>query len=284
MKQDQKEKSRSRLRIVGLVILFIFVVALVLLSILMGYTVSWTGFGDFTTNSGEFVRGKTLWDWLELLVIPLSLVVGGYILNRSERDSERQRAEDRAKLEREIATDRQREATLQSYLDRMAELLLEKKLLSTKDKEIRDVARIRTLTVLRGLDAKRKRIVLFFLNEAGLIDSQKECLVDLMGADLTDMDLSGALLTHVNLRGADLSRSDFQEVVFDGCNLSDAKLISTNLKEVDFEGNIGPGLPTILFDADLSFANLTDAQVSIERLQTTKSLENAILPNGTIYT
>lgn len=60
---------------------------------------------------------KTLWDWMELLVIPLVLAIGALILNRSERETER-----------EITKDRQQEAALQFYLDRMSELLLEKKI------------------------------------------------------------------------------------------------------------------------------------------------------------
>lgn len=41
---------------------------------------SWVGFGDYTKPRGVDERGKTLWDWLELLVIPavLAAVPGGY--------------------------------------------------------------------------------------------------------------------------------------------------------------------------------------------------------------
>jgi hypothetical protein len=44
----------------------------------------WTG---FTTRrivhgeGGEVIPGKTLWDWLQLLVIPLALTVGAFALN-----------------------------------------------------------------------------------------------------------------------------------------------------------------------------------------------------------
>ncbi len=59
---------------------------------------------------------KTLWDWLQLLIIPAVLAVGGYIINltisRSEQEatkrraqSEREAVEKRAETEREIALD-----------------------------------------------------------------------------------------------------------------------------------------------------------------------------------
>jgi len=125
-----------------------------------------TGFGDFTKPTSDFIRGKTLWDWMELFLIPIFLASGAFLLNRSERQSEnrrveeraiveRKRAEERAILECEIATDRQQEAALQTYLDRITELLMGQKLLAPESEVARDVARIRTLTVLHGLDSRR---------------------------------------------------------------------------------------------------------------------------------
>ena len=105
---------------------------------------------------------KTLWDWMDLLIIPIFLAGGAFFLNRSERNTER-----------EIATDRQQEAALQLYLDRMADLLLKEKLQTAENKEVHDVATIRTLTVLRGLDSKRRGMVLRFLHEANLIINKK---------------------------------------------------------------------------------------------------------------
>lgn len=69
---------------------------------------------------------KTLWDWMELLIIPLVLAIGAFFLNRSERATERETTNKRAELEREIAKDRQQEAALQAYLDRMSDCCLRK--------------------------------------------------------------------------------------------------------------------------------------------------------------
>src|SRR5689334_14997912 len=102
---------------------------------------------------------KTLWDWMQLLIIPLFLTSGALLLNSSERNNER-----------ELATDHQQEAALQAYLDRMADMLLKDNLTSSSNTEVRKVARIRTLTVLQGLDVKRKATLLRFLYEAELIN------------------------------------------------------------------------------------------------------------------
>lgn len=226
-------------------------------------------------------EAKTLWDWMELLIIPLVLAGGVFFLNRSEKEIERKSVEDRAKLEREIATDRQQEVALQSYLDRMADLLFKEDLATLTNKERRKVARIRTLTVLRGLDVKRKGFVLLFLCEAGLIDSFKDTVIDLAGADFSDADLSDADIIHANLRGANFSGANLRRTIFDGADLSNALLINANLRGTDLEGRIGPGLPTRLYGADLSFADLTGAHITKEQLETVKSLKGATMPDGT---
>jgi len=202
---------------------------------------------------------KTLWDWMELLIIPLFLVGGAYFLNRSEQAIERKAAENRAELEREIALDKQQEEALQIYIDRMADLLLAAKLKTNKKKEVRDVARTRTLTVLSRLDGKRKAVVVLFLMEAGLITNKP--VVDISGANLRNVDLSfaelsGVYLHHVDLSGANLSYSDLS-----GADLSDTHLSDGFLRDEKH------ALPANLSNANLSGANLTRADLVRAKLR-----------------
>lgn len=68
----------------------------------------------------------------------------------------------------------QREAALQAYIEKMSTLLLTQNLGDfSEDEEVRKIARGRTLTVLRRLDAERKGRVLRFLHESGLVDKDK---------------------------------------------------------------------------------------------------------------
>ena len=236
--------------------LLISVAAIVILSalVLWGYTGTWTGFGDFTKPDGEFVRGKTLWDWMQLFIIPIFLSIGLFLLNRSERNSER-----------EIATDRQHEMALQSYLDRMADLLLKEKLLTTESEEVQKVARIRTLTALRGLDGKRKGLIVRFLYEADLIYKEKT-IIGLEGADLQDAELQGVNLQNANLCFANLRRVDLQDaylkdVGLQGAHLEDARLRGAQLEGADL-------MAAFLQHADLC-ANLQDANLQNADLQST---------------
>src|SRR5437763_13617366 len=90
------------------------------------------------------LRGKTLWDWLQLLIIPAVLAVGGYLFNYTT-----------SRTEREVTTDRQRQEALQTFIDKISELLLHEDLRDPDYKgEARTIIRARTLAVLPELDGK----------------------------------------------------------------------------------------------------------------------------------
>jgi uncharacterized protein YjbI with pentapeptide repeats len=171
--------------------------------IIGGYVFNWGWAG---------LSQKTLWDWLQLLVIPLALAVIAILFNRSER-----------KNEQRIASDNQQEAALQEYIKEMSEILLEKNLRKSEvDAEVRKIACIRTLTVLHRLDNSRKKNIVQFLYESGLID-KNEPIVNLRGANLNRVSLFGVSLDGTNLNGANLREA----------NLGGASLYGTNLQGAD---------------------------------------------------
>ena len=145
------------------VIFSIIIVWVIIALIFAGYWYwGWAGFA-----------GKTLWDWLNLLgVLAVPAVVGLATIWITERQGQTSEAANKQQHETDmqIAEDQQQEAALQTYFDKMSELLLEKRLReSEQNAEVRNIARARTLTVLRRLDAERNRSLLQFLSESGLI-------------------------------------------------------------------------------------------------------------------
>jgi hypothetical protein len=225
----------------------IILAVIFLIVVVGGYSGSWyfgwTGLADYTRPPGVDERGKTLWDWLELLIIPAVLAGGAMWFSRAEREAERG-----------IADDRLREAALQTYLDRMTHLLLEKELRTSKEEdEAHAVARARTLTVLRQLDGERKGTVLRFLSEARVI-SKSDPIVDLEGADLSKANLHKASLSAVNLCKVDLSKADLSEAM-----LYEADLHKADLRGVDLRSAIVLGAN---LDAELSGAKLTGIKYS----------------------
>ena len=202
----------------------------------------------------------------------------------------------------------QREAALQAYLDHLSQLLLAQNLRhSREDEEVRTIARARTLTVLRRLDAERKGSVLQFLHESTLLGKEGRILdvtgadlsrahlsrADLSGADLSHVDLSRAnlsgadlseailseaLLTRTNLSGTNLSGADLREADLMRANLRGADLIGAKLNEADLSGAFLSG--ALLTRADLSGANLSGAVVTPEQVTPTTSLQGTIMPDG----
>ena len=272
----------------------------------LGYSAEWTGFGEYTQTSLNAERGKTLWDWMELLIIPLVLAGGAFFLNQSERAVEREIVEKRAELERENAKDHQREQALQAYLDRMSELLINDSLQTTRKKSVRNVARTRTLSVLRDLDGRRKGEVIKFLHEAGLINNDKPIIelfkADLRGADLSYTNLRGASLYGANLEGANLEEINIvivtpefsgkatllvdergvryeepDEINFQGTNMQKTILRNANLIGADL-------LESNLEYADLSGADLRQSAIRWAAFEKSNiKLKDAIMPDGTIH-
>jgi len=259
------------------------------------------------TKTVAYQPGKTLWDWLQLLIIPAVLAVGGYLFNYTTSKNEQQSTQLRDQTERDIAADNQREAALQAYIDKMSELLLAQNLRNaSEDEEVQKIAqvrtlldlhgvpirsdlveaqkiaRVRTLTVLRRLDAVRKGSVLQFLHESGLIDKDKRII-----------DLSGADLSSANLRGANLFRTYLSEAYLRGAILIDAKLFEAKLFGADLRGadlsraNLR-GAKLIYADlsgaklifAFLSEADLSHATVTLEQIDQALSSTRAIMPDG----
>ncbi len=235
-------------------VILAIIALIIVLSILIwiGYKLVWTGFSN-----------KTLWDWMQLLIIPAILAGGAYWLNESARHREQAVTEQRAETERNIAADNRQEAALQTYLDRMAELFLDKKLRkSEENSEVRAVARARTLTVLQRLDKDRKGALLRFLHETDLINKDKT-VINLSGADLTEANLTETNLSGANLIGADLRWANLIKANLIGADLRWANLIKANLIGAELIG------------ADLYGANLIGADLS--RAKYTKN--NADLPD-----
>jgi uncharacterized protein YjbI with pentapeptide repeats len=233
-----------------------------------GYLVDWTGFKDFTPPNPDYVQAKTLWDWMDLLLIPFILALAAYVLNRSERQAERERAEETAKLERKIATDRQQELALQTYLDKMTDLLLREKLRTSMNNEARNMATIRTITLLRGLDANRRKFVLLFLKGSGLINLNP--IIDLQGADLSDIDTESADLSAAKLSGVNLDRSNLSKANLERADLSNTQLVAAQLNGAHLNrasllgANIHRGSlqEAQLREANLKGINLSSADLS----------------------
>jgi len=224
-----------------------------------------------------------------LAIIPVVIAIGAFLLNRAQRRNDLA-----------IENLRDQEGALQSYIDRMTELMLEHglgklkpgheieqyldrmtKLLfegeldQSREASLRDelwsglsgklaaIGRILTMTTLRRLDGGRKGILLQFLYEAELIVVKENTLappIILRDADLTKADLSEAFLSGADLTGADLS-----EAILTGADLSNATLTDVNLAGARLIGACLRG--SDLFSAKLPGTCLKKADLFGAKLQ-----------------
>jgi Pentapeptide repeats (8 copies) len=268
------------------------VVALAMLtSVLGGYVFGWEWTGIVKDDN---YHKRTLWDWLQLLIIPAVLAGGGLWFNQQQQ--ERQREDDRRQQERGLEIEKQRaqDEALQTYLDQIGQLLLDKDSplrKSTKDDEVRTLSRARTLTVLPRLDDARKGTVVQFLYEADLIttkttryipgkdtiDTPKESNIEdiqrwiqrwVIKPNTGDIQRWITRGRIVDLRGADLSRSSLGGTILDRAHLAGADLSGADLS--------GAHLTTyregFLRVADLSDTNLSGANLSNVTLASSASL------------
>jgi len=219
----------------------------------------WTGFGEIKTSGGESIRTpRTLWDWLQLLLLPAFLAGAAAWIVRSQQNREiehnkvdREIAERARQTDREIARDEQDQLALENYYDHMADLLLNHGLRSiTGDKdEERTVASARTLALLRSLNVTRKDQVIRYLYESGLIATPDPVII-LHGADLNGVHLFAVHLEQANLNKANLSGADLRTA-----SLDLAHMLETNLSDSD------------LFEADLRQAKLNSAKLNRANLK-----------------
>jgi uncharacterized protein YjbI with pentapeptide repeats len=216
-----------------------------------------------TIETIKYDDGKTVWDWLSLLGVPLSLAILGYVL----QEQQRKRADNETK-----------EEVLQTYFDRLSVLLIDRNLIALSNKSQSstitheeqelldsslDVIRARTLSILRRFenDAERKTSVIKFLIETDIIGKLK---LNLSGADLSGAELRFANLQGADLRFADLSGAELRFANLQGAYLRSAKLQGAYLNEAFLQG------------ADLTFANLQGAKLQGAKLQGAK-LQGAYL-------
>ncbi|HEX9987370.1 MAG TPA: pentapeptide repeat-containing protein [Chloroflexia bacterium] len=279
-------RLRWALIIAGSALLAIVVFSLL---VVLSLSLNWparTGFTDYTTPKSDtldYHPGKTLWDWLDLLVVPAVLVIGGIAFSWAERNSnnaiadrrivedrkiaEEQRSEDR-RIEAEriaeehrLQDDRIRDALLREYLDRMSDLLITHKLGSSNEGDPeRLVARARTVTILNALgqDGARKGNIVRFLYEAKLLNKANP-IVNLQGADLRHAGLIGANLSEANLNVTNLIEADFRGAKLNRADLSGADLSGAKLNRADLSGADLSG--AFLENAKLNWADLSGANL-----------------------
>lgn len=231
---------------------------------------------------------KTMWDWLQLLIVPFVLALAAFGLNLAQDQRNREDQQERA-----------REDTLRAYLQQMSDLITDHGLRTRvnvqqpindllQDARTREgvrtrsrvepqgdvvqrddapptaaqtLARTLTLVALRQLDPVRKGLVVQFLKESNLITVDPRQVEGVNSAESEMPEVPKVNLNQADLRGAVMPRG-LSSVEFDtegawsnraadfsGADLRDADFHEGYLYGVSFRGT------------DLRGADFTDAQI-----------------------
>lgn len=233
---------------------------------------------------------KTLWDWLNLLGVPLTVALVGIGYSISARQADLEITEKHRITDQKIADDRAMDGALQTYLAAMSVLLTDKGLNEQEPPDhVRNLARAYTMTVLNQVNGQRKGYVIRFLFEAGLVsapigtDKPKVAMhdanlreADLGAAKLPGIDLQYANLKSANLNGAILTGADLQHTRLEWADLRGADLRKAHL-QMAFMPMADLQMATLqgahLQKAQLPAANLRDAFLRGANLQETSLLQ-----------
>lgn len=225
----------------------------------------WTG---FYTNI-KYTK-KTLWDWMDLIIIPITIIIISYLFKEYEKNKD-------SKIEEEKFQNQ----SMESFIDIISDLIIKNDLLKSNVKnDIFTLIETRIKFVLEILDGSRKGQLLQFLLNIGLIKPNSKLALNAVNFDnamldgiiLNNIEIKGVYFRYSSINNSDLSNSNFNGCDFSNANLSNSKvencdfsyaffnnacLKNMNLTKVNFEG------------ADLTNANLNNSticQVQLDRI------------------
>lgn len=253
------------------------------------------------------------------LFVPLVIGVLTVVLplqqqNLSERQNENTKsiAFHNRLQDMELLRDQQRQAILNTYEQDLAQLLFKYKLISTnfstnatetgqttevgegtnnqqdddddEDQRISFILRTKTLHALRQLDPARKILLIQLIIDSGVVHRINISRADLSslifppGSHFNQLQFVGVIARNISLQRISLIESNFSHSIlddssFDYSNCSSSDFSYASLQRTDWRR-------TDVSQALFNYSNLLGAKITPQQLATVKSLQGAILPNG----
>jgi uncharacterized protein YjbI with pentapeptide repeats len=210
------------------------------------------GFGERRWKKApdeEIQPSKTVWDWLQLLIVPAMLAVIAVGYNAAQASREHEREDRRIREDRAIARAAAQDAAVLAYFAQGRDLILNQNLVASSPAA--ELARTKTLATVHRLDGTRKAEIVRFLFEANLL-ARKLQILNLAEADLRRLNLAyahipqdvslhdailrGARFDGTRLIGTDFTHADLQGASFRGALLGGVEFKGANLKGAVFDG------------------------------------------------
>lgn len=225
---------------------------------------------------------RTLWDWLQLLLVPIILIAGFGWLSFQQSQANLQLSLQQHDTALQIADAQQQAIILSTYESNIAEMMLHEGLRTSQPSStVALVAEVETATALRQLEPTGKGSLLRYLYETALINNNTHVII------LSQLDAHNANLINIDLRdtylfGLDMHGADMQGVKLSDATLNYVSLANTNLAGADLHGS--DMRDTDLTGANLSGANLKDVtELTNAQLAKARSLTGATMPDGSLH-
>jgi uncharacterized protein YjbI with pentapeptide repeats len=202
------------------------------------YGAWWTGFNSYYAPDGHFYPAKSLWDWMQLCLVPASLAAASLAVTASlAHSTARQKRSD------------YREHALVRCVALVDDVVVKESFDHPSDPAAADfedpqigLVRAHILATLRVLDPSRKGRLIYFLHAANLLGYGSNNpprvtlpLADLRAMELADENLDGVWLEATNLQGANLRGAQLRDAQFDHADLSQASLAGADLIRTGFD-------------------------------------------------
>ena len=225
---------------------------------------------------------RTVWNWLQLLLVPIILIAGFAWLSFQQSQSNLQLSQQQHNTALQIADAQQQATILSIYQSNISDMMLHDGLRTSQPSStVALVAEVDTATALRQLESAGKGNLLRFLYETALINNNTHVIV------LSQLDAHNANLVNIDLRdtylfGLDLHGSDMRGIHLSDATLNYASLANANLTGADLHGSDMRDID--LTGANLSGANLKDVtELTSAQLAKAKSLTGATMPDGSLH-
>ncbi|CAF1334317.1 unnamed protein product [Rotaria magnacalcarata] len=258
------------------------------------------------------LRARNVLQFMSALIVPLMLGVFTIVttfhqqkMAREQRlqdlnESRHQRFEDLNEtrnqrslgesLQRELATKRYQDDLLVAYINAMAKLLEKYDGSLISDNVASTIARVKTLTTFRQLDAQRNFQIVRFLYEAKqLTDTPENRSLDLSAAELYDIDFRNASIKKKSLHNLSLTGVFLMNATFLGLEMERIRFADTEFDIANFSlGRINHGnfSFTIFHNANFSYTRLDNVDFSSAELDTVNyssaNILNAVFNKGSL--
>jgi uncharacterized protein YjbI with pentapeptide repeats len=184
-----------------------------------GYEVEWTGFNSYYDIEGNFHLKKFLWDWLEIMLVPIFIASIGLFYTNFSTNQENLRSEH--KIQNEM---------ISKYINTLYEYFK----LKNQTQELTAFIRGQTLNILQELEGFQKANIVQILYELKLIKLSSNRKAFLEYANFENLIISQKNLAGINLRKTSINCSHISNAIFSSSDFSFSTFINSNLKNNKF--------------------------------------------------